>query len=46
MLVNMFGESPYLVIDVMLGFCKSFTKGSLFFIQTVATPIRNLLSNK
>ena len=31
----MFGESPYLVIDVMLGFCKSFTKGSLFFIRTV-----------
>ena len=35
MLVNVFGESPYLVIDVMLGFCKSFTKGSLFSLQTV-----------
>ena len=35
MLINVFGKSPFLVIDVMLGFCMSFTKGSLFFIQTV-----------
>ena len=35
MLINEFGESPFLVIDIMLGFCKSFTKGSLLFIQTV-----------
>ena len=34
-LVNVFGESPHLVIDVMLGFCKSFTKGSLLSLQTV-----------
>ena len=34
MIINVFGESLYLVIDVMLGFCKSFAKGSLFFIQT------------
>ena len=34
MLVNVFGEGPHLVIDVMLGFCKSFTKGSLLSLQT------------
>ena len=31
----MFGESLFLVVDVMLGLCKSFTKGSLFSLQTV-----------
>ena len=35
MLVNVFGEGLFLAIDVMLGFWKSFTKGSLLFIQTV-----------
>ena len=35
MLVNVFGESLFLVIDIMLGLCKSFTKGSLFSLQTV-----------
>ena len=29
-LVNVYGESLFLVINVMLGFCKSFTKVSLF----------------
>ena len=42
MLVNVFGESPHLVIDVMLGFCKSFTKGSLLSLQTVYLHYFNL----
>ena len=42
MLINVFGESPFLVIDVMLGFSKSFTKGSLLFIQTVLDRLRQL----
>ena len=33
MIVNVFGEGLFLAIDVMLGFCKSFTKGSLFSIR-------------
>ena len=32
---NGFGESLFIVIDVVLGLYKSFTKGSLFFIQAV-----------
>ena len=33
--VNGFGESLIVVIDVVLGLCKLFTEGSLFFVQTV-----------
>ena len=40
MLINVFSESLFLVIDVMLGFCKSFTKGSLFFVQTVQATLK------
>ena len=36
MLANVFGESLFLFIDVMLGLCKSFTKGSLFSLQTIS----------
>ena len=33
--LNRFGESLFIVIDVVLDLCKSFTKGSLFIIQGV-----------
>ena len=34
--IDGFGENLIVIIGVVLGLCKSFTKGSLFIVQTVA----------